>query len=553
VVQELDFNLVVLGAPVVKSSPASATVRIGQAATFTVSAIGATPLSYFWQLNGSLIPDANQTNYTFPNPQLTDSGGRFSCIVSNSYGTATSQVATLTVSASLVLNGDFETGNFTDWSESGNIEFTSVTTNFAHSGLYGAQLGPLGALGYISQTLPTVAGSNYLVSLWLENPGGQPNEFVVNWNGAVLFDGVNLPLLPWTNMQFIAYSPGTSSTLQIGFRNDPDYLGLDDIGAQLTGPAAPTITSQPASQTVTAGANVTLEVGVSGSGPLYYQWHFNNGILQNATNQTLTLNNIGPAQIGMYNLTVSNSLGSASSATAYLVFPPPNLIGNGGFETGGFTDWTLNGDPFENGVYSDPFYVRSGNFSANLGELGSMASLSQTVHTTNGQLYLLSAWLVNPFGGFGYDEFAVYWNSNVLFDHSYIETTGFTNLQFLVTATGPTSTVGFGAENDADYYGLDDVSLTLVPPPNFQGGSLSGNNFLLTWATSPGLRYQAQYSTTMTLGSWINLGNPFTAGDYTYTLNDPATTAHRFYRIVLLPVGNAAATPAKGSVSSGIP
>src|ERR1035441_6101571 len=39
--------------------------------------------------------------------------------------------------------------------------------------------------------------------------------------------------------------------------------------------AQPVITSQPASQAVWAGSNVTLTVAVAGVGPFAYDWHFN--------------------------------------------------------------------------------------------------------------------------------------------------------------------------------------------------------------------------------------------------------------------------------------
>ena len=44
---------------------------------------------------------------------------------------------------------------------------------------------------------------------------------------------------------------------------------------------SPTITNQPVSRTVWAGANVTLAVGVSGAGPFAYQWQLNGTNLPN--------------------------------------------------------------------------------------------------------------------------------------------------------------------------------------------------------------------------------------------------------------------------------
>jgi hypothetical protein len=83
--------------PVITLQPTNVSVPIGSNATFTISATGATPLSYFWRRNSVPISGANLTNYTVSNVQLASSGSLFSCVVSNSYGTATSSNAVLTV------------------------------------------------------------------------------------------------------------------------------------------------------------------------------------------------------------------------------------------------------------------------------------------------------------------------------------------------------------------------------------------------------------------------------------------------------------------------
>jgi hypothetical protein len=136
---------------------------------------------------------------------------------------------------SLVQNGGFELGNFTDWTEGGNFYGCSVTnvSPYVHSGLYGAQLGPDGSLAYLSQTIPTSIGQTYLISCWLYSDGNTPNEFLVSWNGSTLFDGTNLAANGWTNLQFIALARSASTVLELGFRDDPGFLGLDDIGVFL--------------------------------------------------------------------------------------------------------------------------------------------------------------------------------------------------------------------------------------------------------------------------------------------------------------------------------
>ncbi len=82
---------------------------------------------------------------------------------------------------------------------------------------------------------------------------------------------------------------------------------------------APNITAQPQSATVLAGSNPTLTVGVTGFGPLSYQWAFNGTAITNATNSSLTITNVQFANDGNYSVTVTNLLGAAASSNALLL------------------------------------------------------------------------------------------------------------------------------------------------------------------------------------------------------------------------------------------
>lgn len=85
-------------APSISKQPTAITVSTGQNATFSVTASVSAPLAYQWQRNGTNISGATSSSYTFNNTSTTDNGSKFKVIVSNSFGSATSNEVTLTVS-----------------------------------------------------------------------------------------------------------------------------------------------------------------------------------------------------------------------------------------------------------------------------------------------------------------------------------------------------------------------------------------------------------------------------------------------------------------------
>jgi uncharacterized repeat protein (TIGR01451 family) len=75
-----------------------------------------------------------------------------------------------------------------------------------------------------------------------------------------------------------------------------------------------TITNQPASQTVPAGGRAVFTVGVSGTPPFTYQWLFNGNSIPGATDPTLVLSSVSPAQSGPYSVAVSQTVGGATGS-----------------------------------------------------------------------------------------------------------------------------------------------------------------------------------------------------------------------------------------------
>jgi hypothetical protein len=89
-------------APTITTQPVSRSVTAGTNVSFTVAASGTAPLSYQWRLNGANLAGATSATLTLTSVTTGQSGGSYSCLVSNVAGTATSSVAVLTVNAAPV-------------------------------------------------------------------------------------------------------------------------------------------------------------------------------------------------------------------------------------------------------------------------------------------------------------------------------------------------------------------------------------------------------------------------------------------------------------------
>jgi hypothetical protein len=229
------------------------------------------------------------------------------------------------------------------------------------------------------------------------------------------------------------------------------------------------------------------------------------------------------------------------------------LVGNGGFESGDFTDWTLIGNTNDNfalaaddttidgieaitGV-NDWLMVHSGLYGALLGQVSTVASLSQTLPTVPGQSYDLYFWLtsVEYKGTTTPNEFSVSWNGTTLLSKTNAATFAWTNYQFTVSATSTSTTLQFNNRNDPSGFGLDDISVQAITT-SFQSAIQNAGSIDFTWNAFPGLLYQVQYTDSLSPTNWINLGSPITATNNTVSASDNLIpTSQRFYRIILVP------------------
>jgi hypothetical protein len=374
-----------------------------------------------------------------------------------------------------------------------------------------------------------------------------------NWSSTGIMTGTNIVSTEFTlpaNLPVGIYSlvvtANGNASAPIPFAYSPDALLIPGTTFTFSGPAGGPFN---------VNATTLMLTNVGGS---TFNWSLGNAPAWfNASPGSGSLTPGGPAASVTISLnaTASNLVFGTYTATLWftnlndhfvqsrqfnLQINPPQLVQNDGFETGDFTDWTLNGNGFNytfvtNGVYFPSIQPHSGNFFALLGQTGFLGTLTQNIVTTPGQAYLVSLWMDSPDGG-GYNEFSVSWDGNTLFDGVNLPALGWTNLQFIVTATSTSTPLQFGFRDEATWLGLDDVSVTAVRLPMMQPPVKSGGLVNLTWSTMTGLNYQLQYQTNLTQNNWINLGGSIPASGGILTTNDVSPAdPQRFYRLQLLP------------------
>jgi len=142
----------------------------------------------------------------------------------------------------------------------------------------------------------------------------------------------------WETEGRVRVSGGSTSTLTITCVSDSDAASYSVIvsntcgavtssNAVLTVNHLPFIASQPQSQTVSAGSNVTFSVTVYGAPPFVFQWYCKGtpfGLPAFGTSvSSCTLTNVGSDQAGNYSVQAINGYGSV---TTYLNQSIPSIV-----------------------------------------------------------------------------------------------------------------------------------------------------------------------------------------------------------------------------------
>src|SRR6185436_13109310 len=105
-----------------------------------------------------------------------------------------------------------------------------------------------------------------------------------------------------------------------------DIYSLDSWGLEITGFTPPSIATQPVDQSAECSSGTAnFSVSAQGSAPLSYSWRFGGTAMVGASASTLTINNPTTANAGQYDVVITNTYGSVTSAVATLTIVDTTL------------------------------------------------------------------------------------------------------------------------------------------------------------------------------------------------------------------------------------
>jgi len=142
-----------------------------------------------------------------------------------------------------------------------------------------------------------------------------------------------------------------------------------------------------------------------------------------------------------------------------------DLVSNGGFESGDFTDWSATTDAAYDGV--DGNAPHEGSYAAFFGNPFSVSTLTQSVATVAGATYKISFWLqleADVTGASGLNSFEADFGSTV--GSSFVDAAafGYTLIEFLATATSSSTDLTFRFNSTPGFWDIDSIQVALPEP-----------------------------------------------------------------------------------------
>src|SRR5665213_573418 len=357
-------------APSIITQPANQSSAVGGTIQFTVSAAGGGTLAYQWQknttnlANGTFSGRATISGATTASVTLagitTNDQANYTCRVTNTSGSVTSSIATLTVYVAPTIttqpvgktnspgaNVSFivvATGTAPlsyQWMENGNnIQFATLNVyslnnvTASNTGTYSVSVSnPAGTVNSSNAPLvveapPVITGqpvgsTNLVGGTAALNVTATGDALTYHWKQS----GASVPGATNAGYSITNIQTGAAGTYTVTVSNLSGSVTSTGTTVWVVAPLV--ISLQPASQTAGVSSNVSFSVIASdGSPPLYYQWFDSTNPVASATGPTLALNDVQLTDSGSYYVVITNGYTAVTSAVAILSVQnfAPNII-----------------------------------------------------------------------------------------------------------------------------------------------------------------------------------------------------------------------------------
>ncbi len=264
--------------PQITAHPRAVSIDPGDQANFTIGLVGTPPLSYQWYRDGQPIPGATDIGYSTPPVTDADFGASFHVVVSNAFGSATSEAAAIVAQPSIA-------GTIAD------------PTGFAV------------VVGDVASLRVVVHGQRPIDFRWYRDgvliPGAASETYVLP--AVVSADQGAVFTVTARN------AAGETTSL-------PRYLTVYD--------APPRISVQPKDASVPLGQDTAFTVSVtSEAGSPSYQWFRDGVAIAGETGYRLVLPRVTEADVAArFHVVVTNRFGSVTSRDARVTISQPLAI-----------------------------------------------------------------------------------------------------------------------------------------------------------------------------------------------------------------------------------
>ncbi len=326
--------------PQILVQPHSVTVPPGTDVTLSVQVANIGSITYQWQRDGVNISGAASSILDI-SAATTPPAGNFAVLITQSMNggnnprTITSAIAQVQVNTR---DGSFDPGasaqsKFRDATDPG----TGLNVGAPAAGYSGSQL--FSTVGAVKEPgepnhCSEPGGASYWYSYQPPANGTLTVDAIASFNGVLaIYTGTPTNFISLVSVACSSTnaSPGKETAVFTVTNATIYYIVTDGVGGAsgsvsltYTLAAPPIITSQPASRTVVAGSNATLNVTATGTLPLAYQWRTNGINYTGRTTNSMTVTNFTVANEGGYAVVITNTAGAVTSVTAQLYYIASN-------------------------------------------------------------------------------------------------------------------------------------------------------------------------------------------------------------------------------------